>query len=30
MKTTPEFSGYKAQITEEIRTESIKAASMAP
>ena len=30
MKTTPEFTGYKAQLTEEIRTESIKAASMAP
>jgi ABC-type nitrate/sulfonate/bicarbonate transport system ATPase subunit len=25
MKTTPEFSRYKAQITEEIRVESIKA-----
>jgi ABC-type nitrate/sulfonate/bicarbonate transport system ATPase subunit len=30
MKTTPEFSRYKAQLTEDIRTESIKAASMAP
>ncbi|MBS0335710.1 MAG: ABC transporter ATP-binding protein [Proteobacteria bacterium] len=30
MKTTPEFSAYKARLTEEIRTESIKAASMAP
>ena len=28
MKTTPEFSSYKAQLTEEIRTESIKAAQM--
>ena len=30
MKTAPEFSTYKAQLTEEIRMESIKAASMAP
>ena len=30
MKTTPDFSNYKAQLTEEIRTESIKAAQMAP
>jgi ABC-type nitrate/sulfonate/bicarbonate transport system ATPase subunit len=30
MKTTPQFSDYKARLTEEIRTESIKAASMAP
>ena len=28
MKTTPEFSAYKAQITEEIRVESIKAVEM--
>ena len=28
MKTAPEFSTYKAQLTEEIRMESIKAASM--
>ena len=28
MKTEPGFSGYKAQLTEEIRTESIKAAKM--
>ncbi|MBK8063275.1 MAG: ABC transporter ATP-binding protein [Betaproteobacteria bacterium] len=28
MKTTPEFSRYKAQLTEEIRAESIKAAQM--
>ena len=28
MKTTPEFSRYKAQITEEIRIESIKAVEM--
>ena len=28
MKTAPEFSGYKAQLTEQIRAESIKAASM--
>ena len=25
MKTTPEFSAYKAQLTEEIRTEALKA-----
>jgi ABC-type nitrate/sulfonate/bicarbonate transport system ATPase subunit len=29
MKTTPEFSAYKARLTEEIRAESIKAAQMA-
>ncbi|HTO50863.1 MAG TPA: ABC transporter ATP-binding protein, partial [Burkholderiales bacterium] len=28
VKTAPEFSGYKAQLTEEIRTESIKTAEM--
>jgi ABC-type nitrate/sulfonate/bicarbonate transport system ATPase subunit len=28
VKTTPEFSRYKAQLTEEIRVESIKAAEM--
>ena len=28
MKTTPEFSRYKAQLTEEIREEAVKAASM--
>jgi hypothetical protein len=28
MKATPEFSRYKAQITEEIRVESIKAVEM--
>ena len=28
VKTTPEFSGYKAQLTEEIRAESIKTAEM--
>jgi ABC-type nitrate/sulfonate/bicarbonate transport system ATPase subunit len=28
MKTTPEFSAYKARLTEEIRTESLKAAAM--
>jgi len=28
MKTAPEFSRYKAQITEEIRVESIKAVEM--
>jgi NitT/TauT family transport system ATP-binding protein/sulfonate transport system ATP-binding protein len=28
MKTTPEFSRYKAQVTEEIRVESIKAVEM--
>lgn len=26
MKTTPEFSRYKAQLTEEIRAEAVKAA----
>ena len=30
MKTTPEFSRYKAELTEEIRLESIKAMEMAP
>ena len=30
MKTTPEFSRYKAQLTEEIREESIRAAGMQP
>ena len=30
MKTTPEFSRYKAQLTEEIREESIRAAQMQP
>jgi ABC-type nitrate/sulfonate/bicarbonate transport system ATPase subunit len=30
MKTTPEFSRYKAQLTEEIREESIRAAAMQP
>ena len=29
VKTTPEFSDYKARLTEEIRAESIKAAAMA-
>jgi NitT/TauT family transport system ATP-binding protein/sulfonate transport system ATP-binding protein len=29
VKTTPEFSAYKARLTEEIRAESIKAAQMA-
>jgi NitT/TauT family transport system ATP-binding protein len=29
VKTTPEFSAYKAQLTEEIRVEAIKAAQMA-
>jgi NitT/TauT family transport system ATP-binding protein/sulfonate transport system ATP-binding protein len=29
VKTTPEFSAYKARLTEEIRDESIKAAAMA-
>jgi ABC-type nitrate/sulfonate/bicarbonate transport system ATPase subunit len=29
MKTAPEFSAYKARLTEEIRAESIKAAQMA-
>ncbi len=28
VKTTPEFSAYKARLTEEIRAESIKAATM--
>ena len=28
MKTTPEFSAYKARLTEEIRVESIRAAQM--
>ena len=28
MKTTPEFSRYKAEITEQIRVESIKAVEM--
>jgi NitT/TauT family transport system ATP-binding protein len=28
MKTTPEFSAYKAQLTEEIRVEAMKAAEM--
>jgi NitT/TauT family transport system ATP-binding protein len=28
MKTAPEFSGYKAELTEQIRAESIKAAQM--
>ena len=27
-KTTPEFSAYKARLTEEIRVESIRAAEM--
>ncbi|HEY1291270.1 MAG TPA: ABC transporter ATP-binding protein [Burkholderiales bacterium] len=30
MKTTPEFSAYKARLTEEIRVEAMKAAEMAP
>ena len=30
MKTSPEFSAYKAQLTEEIRLEAMKAAEMAP
>ena len=29
MKTAPEFSAYKAQLTEEIRVEAMKAAQMA-
>jgi NitT/TauT family transport system ATP-binding protein/sulfonate transport system ATP-binding protein len=29
VKTTPEFSAYKARLTEDIRVESIKAAAMA-
>ena len=28
VKTTPEFSAYKAQLTEEIRVESIRAVEM--
>ena len=28
VKTTPEFSAYKARLTEEIRAESIKTAEM--
>ena len=28
MKTTPAFSAYKAQLTEEIRTEAMKAVEM--
>ena len=28
MKTSPEFTAYKARLTEEIRAESIKAAEM--
>jgi NitT/TauT family transport system ATP-binding protein len=30
MKTSPEFSRYKAQLTEEIRIEAMKAAEMQP
>jgi ABC-type nitrate/sulfonate/bicarbonate transport system ATPase subunit len=30
MKTSPEFSRYKAQLTEEIRVEAMKAAEMQP
>jgi len=30
MKTSPEFSAYKAQLTEEIRVEAMKTAEMAP
>jgi ABC-type nitrate/sulfonate/bicarbonate transport system ATPase subunit len=30
MKTSPEFSRYKAQLTEEIRVEALKAAEMQP
>jgi NitT/TauT family transport system ATP-binding protein len=30
MKTSPEFSRYKAQLTEEIRLEAMKAAEMQP
>ena len=30
MKTSPEFSAYKARLTEEIRVEAMKAAEMAP
>jgi NitT/TauT family transport system ATP-binding protein/sulfonate transport system ATP-binding protein len=29
MKTSPEFSRYKAELTEEIRVEAMKAAQMA-
>jgi ABC-type nitrate/sulfonate/bicarbonate transport system ATPase subunit len=29
MKTSPEFSRYKAELTEEIRVEALKAAEMA-
>jgi NitT/TauT family transport system ATP-binding protein/sulfonate transport system ATP-binding protein len=29
MKTSPEFSRYKAELTEEIRVEALKAAQMA-
>jgi len=28
VKTTPEFSAYKARLTEEIRIESIRAVEM--
>jgi hypothetical protein len=28
MKTSPEFSDYKARLTEEIRVEAMKAAEM--
>jgi hypothetical protein len=28
IKTSPEFSAYKARLTEEIRVESIRAAEM--
>ncbi|HXQ78141.1 MAG TPA: nitrate ABC transporter ATP-binding protein, partial [Gemmatimonadaceae bacterium] len=28
MKTTPQFSAYKAQLTEEIRMEAMKAVEM--
>ena len=30
MKTSPEFSAYKAQLTEDIRVEAMKTAEMAP
>jgi NitT/TauT family transport system ATP-binding protein len=30
MKTSPEFSAYKARLTEEIRVEAMKAAEMVP
>lgn len=30
IKTTPEFAAYKARLTEEIREESIRAATMTP